>query len=1456
MYSKGVQPLNPFSALKKRVFVFIVIALLVAPYLQAVASAESGQAYAATFNTYIHPAFYNDEFWEKGVLTTSPTLDEFFAFAEKYVELKGGKILRPEEPYARAILVLPKDVNADKIGALSKVVRITGVYPTHVYTIVTAWITPSSLNKIKSLGFVAAVLPDIRIDELIAYTNGYGEPLYDDLRAAKETLEELFKQGKIAQVENLLEGGKGGKAWTQTKPSTPVEPTPTQASGFGAYHYTVNLTKAVNVWTKYGIRGQNAAIAIVDTGVDYASPGLGLGAIARDEYGLPLILDADGVGLVLTPLNATPINSTHVRVNLTELYFFLQPYYVFKSTTGFAYVAGCWLDYNLTTDWQAPSEVINSTVTPHFGLVGRTLYTPLGTIAFTVPAIIYDGNSDGFYDSILLDMSTAYYYLYQAAQACNVSSYFPPPPVAAPDYSFADETPITFGNEIAALDLDGDGLYDFSVGTLAGYVNDASGIILLQIYGGLSDIMAGIPEGYGIMVSLLWDVWGFESLGYIWPGMDVWTGQYFDLEYDFHSHGTFCAGTAAGRPAYAYTGYGPYNGWSLIPGQAPEAKVAAASSLFLGNTLTAIYFFSGFDQVTPYGEHVITPVPFTSVNPWIAFSGGTWFWQYTGNHQVDITSNSYGVSGWAIWGWASGLDPLSVVFDYTAAISNTLHFVAVGNGGPGWGTIASPGASTLSVGVGAATEFTYRPFYGYLPGGNRQVISWSNRGPAESFFAKPDILGIGSFAFATGRPWDALGWGYLTGFLAFDLFGGTSQATPMVAGVAALVVSAYKSVHGTMMPAPLLKTVLMSAAEPVGYDAFSQGAGFVNALGAVKTILEGGTIVYNKDFMQAYNLMINDDVTVFTYGGDTSGMTWYEPKVLLAPDMRLYRQQLVIKGSGTYRIHTVKLGLEYEDTLCGAVGVTMVANCVNNRVMLDFGNMGYFDLRILAIIEPQYYYDYDLIEISMVYPYEFFDSAGRYANYTGGIYLNGIELWAWFDLNGDNIVQRNETARIQYDIRGANAFHLQVSQLRKQINEIKKLVSLYTGVDVTNYPVKLLLVYRIWFNDWSGTEAYTYADVIVKGYKFTRWRYVRAIPSYAYVRGERTITVYGFRSPVRGVEEGYIVIENVRTKERILVPVTLLGAYKMYSPYAPMSIPAYRTLLLREKTSFYKNYMLRGAFDYTWRYESGDWRVIPILITSPATKYLLIEVKWPVASENYASNLDVMLFGPYTYYMAYLTAGPINDTNGEPLYPVAVMRVHGLELGAELTYPFQYFFDEPEPGYSRIIVPVNGPGLYRLVVRNIQFSGELGIEEPYEIKITPVIARIFPSKIYTVPGRSNYLRLIIYVRAGLGNTDFSLRFVNEFIKSIDGQLYYGNASRYFESEESILFARSYRYSTVAVARIFLKTLPTATPGTYKLYYVFSFSNLPITSVGYIVQGMKYYYFYWNNVPAEITVTVR
>jgi subtilisin family serine protease len=175
---------------------------------------------------------------------------------------------------------------------------------------------------------------------------------------------------------------------------------------------------------------------------------------------------------------------------------------------------------------------------------------------------------------------------------------------------------------------------------------------------------------------------------------------------------------------------------------------------------------------------------------------------------------------------------------------------AGGIGGPGYGTITSPGAApgVVTVGASSSTHFAYvytkMNMTVYASGGgwtNDEVISWSLRGPTPLGYIKPDVVNVGAFGF-TAAPVA----------LNYMLFGGTSYATPLTAGVAALMLQ----VLGRNADPALVKTVLHSSAVPLRYDGASQGYGCVDAFRAVSLarLLAGRTAARYELVVQSNSL--------------------------------------------------------------------------------------------------------------------------------------------------------------------------------------------------------------------------------------------------------------------------------------------------------------------------------------------------------------------------------------------------------------------------------------------------------------------------------------------------------------------------------------------------------------------------------------------------------------------------
>lgn len=183
--------------------------------------------------------------------------------------------------------------------------------------------------------------------------------------------------------------------------------------------------------------------------------------------------------------------------------------------------------------------------------------------------------------------------------------------------------------------------------------------------------------------------------------------------------------------------------------------------------------------------------------------------------------------------------------------------VSAGNEGEeGNQTIGSPATAKNVITVGASEN--YRPDYEY--GGNpsddiSEIAPFSSRGPTMDGRIKPDIVAPGTFILSTRSslaPDDHF-WMPFDDHYAF--MGGTSMATPVLAGGTAQVRQFLQEKGVTKPSGALLKSMLLTGADDLGIPLIYQGFGRANLQSTIQTtfvdetkgLQTGGSTTYTVD---------------------------------------------------------------------------------------------------------------------------------------------------------------------------------------------------------------------------------------------------------------------------------------------------------------------------------------------------------------------------------------------------------------------------------------------------------------------------------------------------------------------------------------------------------------------------------------------------------------------------------
>lgn len=257
--------------------------------------------------------------------------------------------------------------------------------------------------------------------------------------------------------------------------------------------------------------------------------------------------------------------------------------------------------------------------------------------------------------------------------------------------------------------------------------------------------------------------------------------NYRSQPYDDNGHGTHCAGDAAGNGSKSGRKY---------RGPAPEANII--------------------------GVKVLNGKGSGSVSTLLA--GIEWCVKNKDKYGIKIISMSLGVPASSSY----QSDPLCRAVK-KAWKKGLVVCAAAGNEGPVGKTINSPGLTPDIITVGALDDKKTVPLR------DDSIAYFSSRGPTIDGLTKPDVVAPGANIISLRAPGSELDSRKSRVGNWYTTMSGTSMATPICAGVTALILQ-----RNPGLTPGAVKNILMSTCRTVSLDPNAQGAGLVDAAAAVK----------------------------------------------------------------------------------------------------------------------------------------------------------------------------------------------------------------------------------------------------------------------------------------------------------------------------------------------------------------------------------------------------------------------------------------------------------------------------------------------------------------------------------------------------------------------------------------------------------------------------------------------
>ena len=811
------------------------------------------------------------------------------------------------------------------------------------------------------------------------------------------------------------------------------------------------------------------------------------------------------------------------------------------------------------------------------------------------------------------------------------------------DYQFGDEKPVTKSSPVSFRDMNGDGYVDLS-GGLAYFIADGA---------------TSLPGGTELFLDdpLVPDANSFVA----------WSG---DFDPAIEGHGTLTASNVVGQgvingkaPTFSdLPGNGKYPG--AVIGGAPKAKLAPMGDIYFSFTFS-----------TQLGYYL------------------------TAGYGVDVTSNSYGSSNLD----NDGYDAASQEAGFLNGALNggrTTPVFSTGNGAPGYGTATAPRPFN-GITVGASTQFGGTGWDSVAKLANipdNDITIWSNRGPGAPGSTAVDVVADGSYS-----PGDATLNTVLDGRNAWETWGGTSRSTPVTVGATLLAYQAFEQANaGTKPTNTAARRIIKSSAQDLRYDAWTQGAGSVDAKRATEIATSGGTVSPDAWRAGSYRGAQYPTFTNLVAPGGTSTRTFS------------------VTGTGTYNVSDRYL------VRSAKVTKTFTSSNVNKESTYNFNAPDYL-MNISS--EVRAHPDADLMVVRANFPYEKFDGNGDYTpDQKWRLYtykwndVNG-DGKLWSDRDADGVVDHNDTATSS-NIDGFNDINFASSEVEKgeYVRFQYHRPDANTLISFVRQPAQRMadgLFIGFQHNVRNNAIPTTSFDIEIDFYKQVDWPWLSA-PATVTAPGSFAATLNVPADAAYGMYEGAIVLNKDGRDQIVPVSATVGGTLPQDTAGNVTGTLEFggASVAAAQSGFEYNNGAVFGATDWSWRAESGDWRFFyyDALKAPPTGTLLLADTSW---ADGVPTDIDTLLFGRSAN--SYQLVGGSGSLVGDPYILGTVGKSPNTNTGAGV---WKY---NTATGGSRDIV--SGPaqeGLGAVAWHQVNFSGDKFFTP---VKTTLGAAQVTPSTV-------------------------------------------------------------------------------------------------------------------------------